>query len=494
MNLSKSRYVLGKRCEKLLWLSCYKPEEQEEQNNESVLENGNQIGDLARHLFGDKYILIEYNDDKQKMIDDTLKYLKNKPNIICEASFSYDGNFCSVDVLKNDKDGVEIYEVKSSSHINTSYIDDLSYQTWLLKKCGLKIKKSCLVYVNNHYYKHGKFDINKFFVIKDLTNSIDLNEVEKKVPNLKKVINSKKEPNLDIGNYCNKTKDTAYECPFFKYCTKHLPTPNIFDIGWHEKNTYKLELYYQNKVSFEDIKGLFHENANRQVEYELHNLKPYINKPKIEELLKTLKYPLYFLDFESFQPTIPIVDGTKPYQQICFQYSLHYYLKENGELYHKEYLSDDYNGNPMYGLCKQLCEDIPLNSCVIVYNDRFEKPRLKEMADLFPEFKEHLLNIRDHIIDLWPIFDKQYYYVKEMKGSSSIKCVLPALFLNAKDLDYHYLDQVHNGEEASNAFLSLPTLSKEEQEKLRENMLKYCGLDTYAMVKIYDKLKEIIKK
>ena len=116
MNLSKSRYVLGKRCGKLLWLSCFKPEEKEEHDNESVLENGNQIGDLARHLFGDNYILIEYNDDKQQMIDDTFKCLKKAPNVICEASFNYDGNFCSVDILKNDKDGVEIYEVKSSSN------------------------------------------------------------------------------------------------------------------------------------------------------------------------------------------------------------------------------------------------------------------------------------------------------------------------------------------------------------------------------------------
>jgi hypothetical protein len=171
---------------------------------------------------------------------------------------------------------------------------------------------------------------------------------------------------------------------------------------------------------------------------------------------------------------------------------LHYYIEENGKLYHKEYLSSDYDGNPMYGLCKQLCEDIPMNSCVLVYNQSFEISRLKEMAALFPEFRDHLLNIVDNIKDLLPPFKNQDYYVKEMGGSASIKSVLPALFPDDPSLDYHNLEQVHKGDEASNSYLLLPSLSKEEQKVLRGNMLKYCKLDTYAMVKIYEKLNETV--
>ena len=148
----------------------------------------------------------------------------------------------------------------------------------------------------------------------------------------------------------------------------------------------------------------------------------------------------------------------------------------------------------MYGLCKKLCEDIPMNSCVLVYNQSFEKARLKEMANLFPEFQEHLLNIGEHIIDLMIPFFNQDYYVKEMEGRWSIKVVLPSLFPDDASLDYHKLEQVHKGDEASNAFLSLKDLSRDEQEKLRNNMLKYCSLDTYAMVKIFEKLKEVIEK
>ena len=492
MNLSKSRYTEGITCGKKLWLSCYKKEEAEDMGNGSILDNGTKVGELARSLFGD-YVLVEFDTNYQKMLDETKKYIDNKENIICEASFSYDNNFCSVDILKNDNDGVEIYEVKSSTEISNIYIDDISYQTWVLKKSGLNVKKSYIVYINNKYIKNGEFDIHKFFNIEDVSELIDLDKVEKNIKELKQIVNNKQEPNIDLSISCHK----PYDCPFFNYCTKSLPTPNVFNIGWNLHFDKKIDMYKRNHITYDDIlnKEVLNDKAKEQLKYALNkNMKPKINKENIKELLNSFTYPLYFLDFESYQPCIPTIDGTRPYQQICFQYSLHYYLEENGELYHKEYLSEDYKGNPMYGLCKQLCKDIPMNSCVLVYNQSFEKTRLKEMASLFPEFSKHLLNINDNIKDLMVPFINQDYYVKDMGGSWSIKVVLPALFPNEKSLDYHNLDQVHKGDEASNAYLSLPTLPKEEQEKLRYNMLKYCKLDTYAMVKIYEKLTEITKE
>ena len=491
MNLSKSRYTQGVTCEKKLWLSCYKKEEAEETGNDSVLENGTKVGELARNLFG-KHLLINYDTNYQKMIDETKYYLEKKPNIICEASFSYDGNFCSVDILVNDIDGVSIYEVKSSTEISDIYLDDIAYQTWVLKKNGLNVKKSCIVYINNHYVKNGELQIKELFNIEDVSNLIKIDKVEEKVKSLKKIINQLEEPKIDLSMACHK----PYDCPFFKYCTKHLPKPNVFDLGWNVHFDKKIVMYKNNHITFEDIFNYenINEKAKEQLRFTLNKLKPKINKQNIKNLINSFTYPLYFLDFESYQLSIPTIDGTRPYQQICFQYSLHYYLEENGKLFHKEYLSSDYNGNPMYGLCKKLCEDIPMNSCVLVYNQSFEKSRLKEMANLFPELREHLLNIRDHIIDLMIPFFNQDYYVKEMEGRWSIKVVLPALFPNDASLDYHNLEQVHKGDEASNAFLSLKDLSKEEQEKLRNNMLKYCSLDTYAMVKIFEKLKEVVEK
>lgn len=487
MNLSKSRYTSGIRCEKLLWLDCFHKELAVDIGNNSVLENGNEVGELARGLFGE-YSLIDFNKGFSSMIQDTKKLLDEKESIICEASFCYDGNFCSVDILKNDLDGVEIYEVKSSTEIKDIYIDDISYQVWVLKKCGLNVKKACIVYVNSQYIKNGAFDIEKYFKIQDVSNDILEDNVLYNVTKFKEILDNNREPSIDLSISCH----TPYDCPYFHYCTRNLPSPNVFDVGCSVRFSSKLEKYYNNIITYRDIldNGGFNDRACEQMLFEINNLPPKINRESIRGFLDKITYPVYFLDFESYQASIPTIDGTKPYQQICFQYSLHYYLEEDGELFHKEFLSDDYDGNPMYGLCERLCQDIPKDSCVLVYNDSFEKTRLLEMANLFSEFRDHLLNIRDNIIDLFPIFKKHDYYVKEMEGSASIKKVLPALFPNDSSLDYHNLEQVHKGDEASSAYLSLKNLEDDERDELRHNMLKYCELDTFAMVKIYSKLKE----
>ena len=208
--------------------------------------------------------------------------------------------------------------------------------------------------------------------------------------------------------------------------------------------------------------------------------------------MSTLSYPLYFLDFETYQKPIPEYDNMKPFQQIPFQYSLHYILEEGGELHHKEFLAQP-DIDPRRSLAEQLVKDIPMNVCTTAYNMGFEKGRIREMAEVFPDLSEHLLNIRENIKDLMIPFQKRHYYTRAMQGSFSIKYVLPALYPDDPSLNYHNLDEVHNGSEASATYINLGKKSKEEQEKTRANMLKYCGLDTYAMVKVWEKLKEAIK-
>lgn len=488
MNLSKSRYTLGMRCEKLLWLSLFKPEEADDLNNQSVLDNGNAVGDLARHLFGDEYILIDFDKGFESMIEETKKSMEYKPNIICEASFDFEGNFCSVDILKNDEDGIELYEVKSSTEIKDIYIDDISYQTWVLKKLGYSIKKSSIVYVNNEYIKKGNLDLKKFFIIEDVTNLINLYFVEQNIKQYKDILNVKNEPHIDLSMSCQK----PYKCPFFGYCTKHLVHPNVFDLEGVRFDK-KLKKYKNKVISFEDIlkDGDFTDKTLEQVRFDLEDLPPKVEREQIKELLDSFTYPLYFLDFETYQEPIPIIDGTRPYQQITFQYSLHYIQEKGGELIHKEYLSDDYDGDPREGLAKKLCEDIPPDACVLAYNMSFEKGRITEMAYAFPELSNHLLSIRDNIKDLLPPFRNHIYYTKEMHGSASIKSVLPALFPNDPTLDYHNLEGVHKGDEASETFLELKNLSEEERIIKRNQLLKYCELDTYAMVKIFEKLQEV---
>ena len=141
-------------------------------------------------------------------------------------------------------------------------------------------------------------------------------------------------------------------------------------------------------------------------------------------------------------------------------------------------------------MAEQLCLDIPRDVCVLAYNMSFEKGRIKALAELYPDLADHLMNIHDHIQDLMVPFQKKQYYTRAMQGSYSIKYVLPALFPEDPSLDYHSLEGVHNGTEASDTFARMGDMEPEALDEARHNLLKYCGLDTYAMVKVWQKLKE----
>lgn len=490
MNLSKSKYCNAVQCNKMLWLSEYMPEEKSEVSNESVLENGTEVGELAKNLF-EYHVDIEFNKNLNKMIEDTNKALKEENTIITEASFCYKNNFCSVDILRKNNNEIEIYEVKSSTHITDIYLDDISYQVYILKNLGYKIKKACIVYINRNYERKKELDLKKLFIIKNVLPIANKKQedIKTKIEELKEYMLQIKEPTDDIGIHCT----TPYDCPFFKHCTKHLLNNNVFNIMRMPK-TKKFDLYHKGIYSYED---LLNENINltykQQIEFELFNKKPSIKKDKIKEFLDTLSYPLYFLDFETFQQSIPKYEGIKPYEKIPFQYSLHYIENKNGKIKHKEFLSHA-DIDPRRILAESLIKDIPKDVCVLAYNMGFEKGVIKKLAEIYPDLENHLMNIHDNIKDLMIPFSKRYYYTKDMKGSYSIKYVLPALFKDDPSLDYHNLNQVHNGTEAMDVFTSLGNYNKEEQKEMRKNLLKYCKLDTFAMVKIWQKLIEETSK
>ena len=487
IHLSKSKYCKAVQCNKILWLERNKPEEKGDLDNQSVLDNGTKVGELAKKIFGE-YINIDYNENLAEMIHNTEEALKEFPNIITEASFEYKNNFCSVDILKNNGKTIEIYEVKSSTEIRDIYLDDISYQFYILKNLGYKVIKASIVYINNQYIRNGELNLQQLFNIEDVTDIVleKQKEIEIKILEINEYMKQEFEPKQEIGMQCFK----PYQCQFWKYCTKHLPEHNVFQIRKMHKDK-AIKLYYEGKADFKELlKEELNWKYKQQIEFEEFNYEPYIDRQKIREFMKSLYYPIYFLDFETMQQAIPEFDNSKPYQQIPFQYSLHYIEKENGELFHKEFLAES-GIDPRRKLAEQLVKDIPKDVCVTAYNMMFEKGRIKELAEIFPDLSEHLMNIYDHIQDLMIPFSERMYYCKEMQGSYSIKYVLPALFPNEPKLDYHNLPLIHNGGEAMDIFPKIKDMSKEEQEKARYGLLKYCELDTYAMVKVWEKLKEI---
>ena len=499
--LSKSKYCSLWQCPKLAWLSKYKPDEKTvDQSVEARFKAGNEVGDLAMGLFGDFTEVTTFKKDGSldlgKMIDVTKIEMERGTPVICEASFSYNGLYCAVDILKKDGDGWAIYEVKSSSNndekqeVKDVYVADISYQKYVLEHCGVKVTGTNLVNLNTKYIRGDELDIKQLFYITNV-DSLVADEIRNVEPNIKlaeKILNSKDEPDIDLAERCR----DPYECAYWAYCSKHIPEQSVFKL-YRMSFKNKLDLYHDGIIEYKDLimsDRVKNKTQIRQLEFALQDKGTYIEKDNIRDFLATLSYPLYFLDFETMQPVIPPFAGTWSYQQIPFQYSLHYIEKEGGELKHKEFLGVS-GKDPRRDIAEALCRDIPMNVCVTAYNKAFECTRLKELAEAFPDLADHLLNIMNNIKDLLVPFQAGYYYNRAMGGSFSIKSVLPAIFPVDPELDYHNLEGVHNGSEAMSIFPQIQYMDPKEQEETRHNLLKYCELDTYAMVKVWQELVRV---
>ena len=228
------------------------------------------------------------------------------------------------------------------------------------------------------------------------------------------------------------------------------------------------------------------ENQRKQVESHI-NSKTFINEEAVKDFVNEIKYPIYFMDFETFMPAVPLFNNSRPYQQIPFQYSLHYKKNKNSGLEHFEFLAEA-SGDPRLPFIKKLLNDTKEDGTILVYNKAFEITRLNEISRNFPEFNKEIDERINRIVDLMTPFQKRHYYTPEMKGSYSIKYVLPAL---VPEMNYNELE-IKEGGTASIAFESLfyeTDLFKTEE--IRKNLLEYCKMDTLAMVEILEKLKKL---
>ena len=498
--LSKSKYCNLWQCPKMAWLNEYKPEEKtEDPGLEDTFAIGQEIGNLAKGLFGDFIDMTCYDHDRLdigKMLEKTQMQLNGSVDVICEAAFSFNGLYCAVDILRREGEGWAIYEVKSSTNNSDKneakqvYVADISYQRYVLEHCGVNVTGTNLVCINNNYIRGEELDIDQLFYIMNIDELVEeeIKNVEKNISLAEKILNCDDEPKYDLSEKCR----DPYECAYWTYCSKHLPENSVFDL-YRMKFVKKIDLYHKGLIGYPELlycDEVDNKTQIRQMEFALEDKGTYIETNNIRDFLKSLSYPLYFLDFETMQPAIPLFPGTKPYQQIPFQYSLHYIEQEGGELKHREFLAVS-GEDPRRSIAEALCRDIPMNVCVTAYNKQFECGRLKELAETFPDLSEHLLNIRDNIIDLLVPFQSGYYYNRAMGGSFSIKSVLPAIFPDDPELDYHNLEGVHNGSEAMTVFPKIQYMSRDEQERIRHNLLKYCELDTYAMVKVWQELVRV---
>jgi len=502
--LSKSKYTTYCQCPKALWLKTNKPEASAplDDATKSRMATGSEVGELARGLFGPFVDVTTKSEDGtldlKAMIDKTNQSLADGSVNIAEASFSYLGNYCAVDILHKTDAGWEIYEVKSSTGSDDQaknkhddlmkYAHDIAYQKFVLEQCGVCVAGTYLVRLNCKYIRGEELDIQQLFHITNMESLVNeaSQSIDTKVHQAQQILNQDAEPNREIGKHCKK----PYQCSCFDYCRGEVPENSVFNL-YRMHFEKKVELFKAGKVSLadleeKDIRSMIHE---MQYETFMYGDGEKIDKQGICDFLdKRIHYPLYFLDFETVSYAIPQFADSKPYQQIPFQYSLHYIEQPGGELKHKEFLGDGIK-DPRRALAEQLVADIPLGACTTAYNKGFECSRIKEMASLFPDLASHLMDIHDHVVDFLDPFQQGYFYKVAMRGSFSIKKVLPALFPDDPALDYHNLTGgVQNGGDAMTIYPKMATMTDEERDATRRALLDYCWLDTYAMVKVWEKL------
>lgn len=510
-NFSKSKFVACHTgCNKYAWLDLYRTNEKAPVSDftESLFDNGNKVGELAKQYFNieaDVTVLREDGTpDTYAMITATKNHLVNGTKLLAEASFDFGGLFCSVDILeKNDDGSYNINEVKSAKiqkptknnadGVDKQYVVDAAYQQYVLEKCGIRIKQVFVVMLSDDYVRGKDLDLDKYFVRRDVTTyTQDLQSwVKDKLSEIELVLNCSSEPTSSITPNCK-------GCDYFGYCSKSFPSPSPFDI-YSLKFSRKCELYNKGVSFFDAPKyAKLKPAALKQIEYYNRPSDTYVNKARIQEFLDSIRFPLYSLDFETYQATVPEHEGIKTGEPIPFQYSLHIMKVEDGDYREgsddldESHFLDVSGGDPRRAIAESLVKDIPFGACVVACHMSTESGIIKKLAGLFPDLSEHLLSYE--YVDPQPLFQKGYYYVKAMGGSFSLKRILPALYPDDPDMDYHNLEgEVKNGVQAMNAIAKIHEVSGEEAEKLRQDLIKYCGLDTFAVVKILKKLYEVVK-
>jgi len=490
-SLSKSKVVQGLQCEKALWLAINDSglATDTSDSRQAVFDQGKAVGILARTHFKNGLLIDFTYTELDQAVKATTAAIERGEKTLFEATFLVDGMLAQIDVLRRDKVGGlwHIVEVKSSTRVKDEHITDSAIQTYVVRVAGLTVKSVSIMHINTECVFP---DLKSLFKTEDVTEQVEerMKTVPKEVAALQAVLRFGAAPPRDIGSHC----DAPYECEFKDHCwsSKKIPEISVFDIPGLFASK-KWEMYSKNAVSMKEVvKSRLKLNPTqaRMVDVTLSGRR-FTDANAIAKELKKWKYPLYFLDFETINPAIPRFPGTKPYQQIPFQWSCHAQMKSGGMLLHSEYLHDT-NSDPREPLVKGLLAAIGPKGSVVSYNKGFEAGCLTSLAREFPKYGKGLLSIVERLVDPWPIV-KAHVYDKEFRGSFSIKDVAPALL--GPDLSYDGM-AVADGIAAQLAYAELigDGTSSSRKAELRRAMLEYCKKDTAAMVGVVEWLNSVL--
>ncbi|HVF46982.1 MAG TPA: DUF2779 domain-containing protein [Pyrinomonadaceae bacterium] len=472
--LTKSAYLSYLRCPQEYWLLAHQPlfvVEPYSLEYEHLRQQGYAVQQMVKRL-----------DRFQNNATTTVDF---------ERAFQTAELYARTDIVVTDnaKGTIDLYEIKSAASVKEDHYDDVAFQKLTLGSSGSTVDRCYVVTMNSEYVRKGEINPEELFVITDVTDQVN-ERLEVTAQQAKDAIAYLKTiPIPSLVDYCMANK---LNCNFIKLHFPGLPDYTVFDIAFlkHEK---RRELLAQEIISITDVPDDFPLSTKQRIQVRAAKSgSKIIDRVAIAKRMDAWEYPLHFLDYETFSYAIPQFDGVRPFQQMCFQYSLHTIREPHGEPEHTFFLSrgdDDPPRAMAESLRKAIGDEI---GTVLVWYEAFEKSRNTEMAVMFPEHAAFFEEVNDRTRDLMKIFSDNLYIHPEFKGRTSIKKVLPVL---VPKLSYASL-AIGDGLTASISWYRAAkwdTMDQETRQKIFSDLELYCELDTLAMVEIYDELSTICR-
>lgn len=486
--LSKSKVLAYRQCPKRLWLEVHQPQLcKESAATQTSFAVGHQVGAIAQRLYDPKGqgVLINPQADGFDAAFAKTKQLLQSPQPIFEAGFRAAGAMAFADVMLPVMAGGSLtwrmVEVKSATSVKDYHRDDAAVQSFVARSAGVPLTRIALAHIDSDWVYPGNEDYTGLLLESDLTDEVwhRGEEVRRWIGEAQQIVAMTSEPRVATGKHCS----SPYECGFLAHCQSQEPQAEQ-PIEWLPG---RLSLGLQAHIKAHDLtelrdlpEELLNDKQRRVKDVSLSG-KPYFDQEATAQALAAHKLPAYFLDFETIQFAVPIWEGTRPYQQIPFQFSVHR-LSCDGQLDEQSFL-DLTGGDPSRAFAEALIGACGEQGPIFVYNAGFETARIRELSERFPLLAKPLLALNERVVDLLPVA-RDHFYHPSQKGSWSIKAVLPAL---CPDLDYGQLEGVQDGGMAMNAFLEAlaPHTSWARKSEIEQQLLNYCALDTYAMVRVW---------
>lgn len=485
--LTKSRYVAGLQCERRLWLNVHKPLERPELGLDSVDRLGLEIGRMAQCLFPRGVLVDDPSWEHARAVERTAALMTNRSvPAIFEAAFEHAGVRLRIDVLERLPAGNwRICEVKSSSEVKDHHYDDLALQVYILRSAGVRLSSAQILHLNKDYVRdQSSIEWPKLFRRANVTAEIGrrLDGIKKRLKTQFAKLSLSKAPEVEPGNHCH----DPVSCGHWENCTKNKPADWIFHMPKLSASR-RAELDTLGVQSISAIPDDFPLSPRQKIVRDVTRTgKPYVAS-ELARRLRSFGPPAYYLDFEAFLPAVPLYPGTRPYQVIPFQWSLHH-VDRNGDASHQDFLAEA-GSDPRRDFAQTLIEALKKTKLPIIVYSPYEEARLKELAATFPDLSRAIDRIVARLADLLPIV-RDCVYHPGFQFSNSIKTVAPTL---CPDVTYDNLEDISDGSGAATAFWLMASGQADRHaiQRLRRSLRDYCERDTWAMVKLHHALKEL---